>query len=80
MTELLRKDFLSVLGDFILQDASPLHKGDNDIRMTMGNYYIQPEFVKGLLLCSLLMAETGIQKTYPLTEDARTISHSKGFL
>ena len=60
MTELMRRDFLAKLGDFILQDSSPLHKGESDYRFTMGNYYMQPSFEKGLLLCSLLMAETDI--------------------
>ena len=59
MTELLRKDFLSKLGDFILQDQSPL-EDENNIRIQMGNYYFQPDFSKGLLLCSLLIAESDI--------------------
>mmetsp|Transcript_5776 Transcript_5776/g.6910 ORF Transcript_5776/g.6910 Transcript_5776/m.6910 type:complete len:199 (-) Transcript_5776:1658-2254(-) len=80
MTELMRRDFLAKLGDFILQDSSPLHKGDSDFRFSMGNYYVQPNFEKGLLLCSLIMAETDIQQTYPLTEDAIAISQSKSFM
>ena len=32
MTELMRRDFLAKLGDFILQDSSPLHGGENDFR------------------------------------------------
>ena len=41
---------------------------------------MQPSFEKGLLLCSLLMAETDIQQLYPLTDDAIEISQSKSFL
>jgi len=60
MTEYLRSNFLATLGDFILQDNSPLHAGVNDYRIQMGNYYAQPEFDKGLLLCTLLMSEQEI--------------------
>lgn len=40
MLEYFRNDFLTVIGDFILQDASPLYRGATDYRLSMGNYYI----------------------------------------
>lgn len=40
LTEYFRTDFLTTLGDFILQDKSPLFRGQNDYRISMGNYYV----------------------------------------
>jgi len=40
MTEYFRNDFLTTLGDFILQEASPLFRSSTQYRITMGNYYI----------------------------------------
>jgi len=39
MTEYLRSDFMALLGDFVLQDSSPLFRG-TEYRIQMGNYYI----------------------------------------
>lgn len=80
MTEYFRTDMMSLLGDFILQDSSPLHAGENDYRFTMGNYNMQPDFEKAFLLICIMMGETEIQKRYPLTEDAQKIGQSKHFL
>lgn len=57
MTEYFRTDFLTTLGDFILQDKSPLFRGSNDYRITMGNYYSQPDFDKALMLITIMMSE-----------------------
>ena len=80
MTEYFRTDMMSLLGDFILQDNSPLHAGENDYRFTMGNYNMQPDLEKAFLLICIMMGETEIQKRYPLTEDAQKIGQSKHFL
>lgn len=61
MTEYLRNDFLAVLGDFILQENSPLYRG-TEYRIQMGNYYIQPDFEKALLLITIMMSEKELLK------------------
>lgn len=61
MTEYLRNDFLALLGDFILQDASPLFRG-TEYRIQMGNHYIYPDFEKALLLITIMMSEKELLK------------------
>lgn len=46
----------------------------------MGNYYIQPDFDKGLFLCTILMSDQELQKKFPLSQNAILISQSKSFL
>ena len=79
MTEYLRSDFLALLGDFILQDSSPLFRG-TEYRIQMGNYYIQPDFEKALLLITVMMSDNELLSKYPLSEDALKISSSKAVL
>ena len=79
MTEYLRSDFLSLLGDFILQDSSPLHRA-GEPRVEMGNYYLQPDFDKALLLITIMMSEQRLLATYPMSETATRISQSKAVL
>jgi len=69
MTEYLRNDFLAFLGDFILQDASPLFRS-TEYRIQMGNYYITPDFEKALLLITIMMSDKELLAEYPLSEDA----------
>ena len=79
MMELCRSDFLVQLGDFILQDNSPLYSG-TEFRIQMGNYYIQPDFDKALYLITILMSDSEMLAKYPLSEEAQKISQSKAIL
>lgn len=52
----MRDDFITTLGDFILQDNSPFATS-TQYRVTMGNYYIQPDFQKALHLITIIMSD-----------------------
>ena len=77
--EYFRSDFMAVIGDFILQDNSPLFRG-TEYRIQMGNYYNQPEFDKALLLITVMMSDNEMLTKYPLSEDATKVSQSKAIL
>ena len=79
MMELCRSDFLVQLGDFVLQDNSPLYSS-TEFRIQMGNYYIQPDFDKALYLITILMSDNEMLARYPLSEEALRISQSKAIL
>ena len=69
MTEYLRSDFLTIIGDFILQDNSP-HYRTSEYRIQMGTYYNQPDFEKALLLITIMMSDNELKNVYPLSEEA----------
>ena len=69
----LRDDFITNLGDFILQDNSPF-SSVTQYRHQMGNYYIQPDFEKALHLITIMMSDTELQKQNPLSENAKRIT------
>ena len=79
MMEFCRSDFLVQLGDFVLQDNSPLYTA-TDFRVQMGNYYIQPDFDKALYLITILMSDNDMLARYPLSDEAIRISQSKAIL
>ena len=79
MTEFARTDFITTIGDFVLQDNSPLYK-ISEYRVTMGNYYTQPDFDKAFMLITIMMSDKKLQETYPMSEDANKICNSKEFL
>lgn len=80
MLEYFRNDFLTVIGDFILQDASPLYKGSTDYRLQMGNYYISPDFDTALELITVMISDSEMQARYPFSENAQRIVVSKEIL
>ena len=80
MTVYFKNDFMTTLGDFTLQDASPLHRGSSEYRFTMGNLYIKPDFEKALALITIMISDQEMIQKYPLSENAQLIVQSKAIL